>query len=167
MKARDFLGRLVMILGIVLVVLAVMAVRVGAQSENPPGAVTPEQLSELLKTLLQPAALLNVAAAALSLIASYVPVWREKWAAKDPTFKSLGMLGAVTGLAVIIGVLSFTKVVAIVTPDSTGLILLVISWGTALWTNSTTYQYSPPVASVVVAKANVTTDATTKAPKAG
>ena len=115
--------------------------------------MTYEQIVDALKQLLSGPALMNFAAIVLSLVASYVPGWREKWAAKDPTFKSLGMLLSITGLAIVIGVVSFTKFILIVPADSTGVVVLIVSWGTALWTNATTYTYSPQLPTVLAIKA--------------
>jgi hypothetical protein len=116
--------------------------------------LTPEQLAEFGKTVLVPGGMIQAAAILLSLIVSYVPGWREKWAAKDPQFKSLAMLGGVTAISLIIALVSFTGIIPIVPATLGGGITIVASWFLSLITNNTTYQYSPPVASVVVAKAS-------------
>lgn len=107
-----------------------------------------ETLLALLATILQPAVLLNAASIFLSLICSYVPNWRDKWAAKDESFQRLAMLITVTAIVVLAGVLSFTGVVAIVPFGKAGIMLLIFSWLSALWTNQTTYKFSPQVDSV-------------------
>ena len=107
-----------------------------------------ETLVALLATLLQPAVLINAASIFLSLICSYVPVWRDKWAAKDSDFQRLAMLIAITGIVVLVGVLSFTGLVILVPPGMPGIMLLIFTWLSALWTNQTTYKLSPQVESV-------------------
>jgi len=113
-----------------------------------------DEILKLAVTLVQPAVLLSAASALVSLIVSYIPGWREKWAAKDPTFKAWAMLLAVTIIAALAGVASFTGFLVIVPATKEGLIILVFAWISSLWTNQATYQLSVPTASVRAVKAN-------------
>jgi hypothetical protein len=97
--------------------------------------------------------IINLMAVILSLVSTYFPGFREIYAAWDSAHKALFQLYIVTGIVLVAALLTFTKVLVLVTPDVNGVLLLIVMWGTALYSNQTTYGYSQPPQSVLDAKA--------------
>ena len=97
--------------------------------------------------------LINLAAIIVSLCCTYIPGFQETFASWTSSKKMLFQLIIITSLVVIAAVLSFTGIWLLVSPDKTGVIALVVMWGSALWTNQTTYSMSPEPKPVTVAKA--------------
>ena len=98
--------------------------------------------------------LITLAQVALSLAASYIPGFREWFAAKTDVQKSLGMLLSVTLITVLVGVLSFTKIWVLVPATQDGVLFLVLQWLFALNANQTAYKLSPQTDSVRAIKLN-------------
>ena len=115
--------------------------------------MTEDQIIELAKTLLTAPILLGVVGGIISLLTSYWPGFREKYAALDPVQKAAGQFGLITAVVLAIALVSFTRLIAVVPPNLVGGLVLALSWLTAVWTNQSTFTASPPVASVVVIKA--------------
>lgn len=111
-----------------------------------------EQMLELAKQILIPNFMLNVVGVIISLCTSYIPGFREKYAAMKPVEKSLGQLIIVSIVVLLVGILSWTKVLMIVPNTTFGALLLGASWVSALVVNQTTYQFSTPTASVLLVK---------------
>jgi hypothetical protein len=118
----------------------------------PSDPVTYEQFLAMARTILQPAVLLSVAGALLSLIASYWPGLNEWFAGQGEKFKPLCMLAVITVIAVLVGVLSFTNILPLIPATGEGLWLLGFSWIMALVSNQTTYKLSPQTAVVRAVK---------------
>jgi hypothetical protein len=98
-----------------------------------------EQIIEIVKQILQPPVLLAVAGAVLSLLAAYVPRFREWFAALTPSRQAFGMFITITSLSILIGIVSWTGFIVIVEPTKGGLIVLIFSWLSGLWANQNTY----------------------------
>jgi hypothetical protein len=115
--------------------------------------MTPEQLLALAKTVLQPTVIVSVAGILISLITSYWPGFREWYAALTPTKKSLGQFFAITFICLMIGVLTWTGLMLLIPVGWPGILLLIFIWISALKANTTAYQLSPQVQSVIDVKA--------------
>jgi hypothetical protein len=109
------------------------------------------QMAELLKNILQPITLLSVAGAIVSLFSAYMPGFREWYAKMETVKKSLMQFVIVTVLILIAGILSWTRVVPVVTPDMTGTFVLVMAWISALTSNQAAYVLAPETKSVKAA----------------
>lgn len=116
--------------------------------------MTEEQLVALLVTVLQPTVLLSIAGGILSVITSYVYGFREWYAALPPETKGLGQVFMCTVVVVIVGILSWTRILQVVPADKLGFFTLVISWIGAIVSNQTVYQVtkSNQVSRVMVIK---------------
>ena len=99
------------------------------------------QIVELVKQILQPPVLLGVAGALISLIAFYVPKFKDWYAALSTTQKSLSMFTTITALCVLVGISSWTGFIVIVDPNKGGVIVLLFSWISALVSNQTTFTF--------------------------
>lgn len=106
--------------------------------------------------ILQPTIMLNLIGIAISLMTSYIPGFREWYATRTSAEKGLGQVIAITLVVVVCGILSWTKIVAIVTPDYMGFVTLAGAWFSALTTNQATYMLSPKVESVKMVEASKT-----------
>lgn len=119
--------------------------------------MTEEKIVELIKQILQSPVLLAVAGAVISLLAAYVPGFREWFAALKPNQQAFGMFITITGLTVLIGIVSWTGFIVIVEPTKGGLIVLIFSWLSGLWTNQGTYpliKNSLPASVMAIKKGN-------------
>lgn len=116
-----------------------------------------QEIVELVKQILQPPVLLAVAGAILSLFAAYVPRFREWFAALPPSQQAFGMFITITALSILIGIVSWTGFIVIVEPTKGGLIVLIFSWLSGLWTNQGTYpliKNSLPASVMAIKKGN-------------
>lgn len=147
MKAKDFLGRVILILGIVMVALLVMAVRVMAQTgSGDPGGVPPVQVT--------PEALALFAGGALSLFFSYVPKLNTKFAALATESKRLIMLGLLAATAVVIYGLGCGGIVQTgIACSQQGLTRLVYIFVLAMISNQSTFTITPQTSAVKAVKA--------------
>jgi hypothetical protein len=101
--------------------------------------MTEDQIVDLVKQILQAPVLMGAAGALISLLATYLPGFREWFAALSSSHKALGMWVAITVLTILVGVSSWTKFVVIVTPDKSGAIVLIFTYFTTLIANQSTY----------------------------
>ena len=116
------------------------------------GSLTYEQIVEIAKNVLQAPVLLAVAGALISFLTSYIPGFREWYAAKTATEKALGQLIAVTVVTLLVGILSWTRILVIVPDGVPGIVILIFSWGNALFANQTTYKMTTQPKSVLAIK---------------
>lgn len=100
------------------------------------------------------ALLVNLAGIILSLISTYVPGWREKFAAWTSEKKSLFMLIVMAAVTVVIGLLSWSGIWVLIPATKEGLLFLFITFGTAMVTNQATYTISPQPKKVKEIKAS-------------
>lgn len=115
--------------------------------------MTPEQMLLLLQSVLQPAVMLGFVGSLLSLAANYIPGLNEWFAGQGEKFKPLVMLGLITVIVLVLGGLSFGKVLPVVSPDLTGAFTLIIAWFSALVANQTTFTYTKSIRPARVMKA--------------
>jgi hypothetical protein len=101
--------------------------------------MTEKDILEVVKVILQPTMLLSFTGLLVSLLTSYIPGFREWYAVLKPVQKALGQVVIITVIIICVGILSFTKVLAIVPANTLGVMLLVISWFSTIVTNQTTY----------------------------
>lgn len=114
--------------------------------------MTAEQVLEMIRTILQPTVLLTVVGSVISLLTSYVPGFREWYAALPDVNKKLGQGLMVTIVTAGVGIVSFTGVLAVVPADLSGALILVFAWYSALNANQTTYKLSPQRVNVLAIK---------------
>lgn len=81
---------------------------------------------ELLKGAVQLAVLMDVVATVLSLVCSYFPGFRVWFAGQDAAYKARFQVLGLLGLVILIGAVSFTKVLPLVPADWNGVIVLVV-----------------------------------------
>lgn len=100
------------------------------------------------KNILDPTVMLNVVGVIISLLTSYLPGFREWYAALKPVEKGLGQVIAITIVVVAVGIVSWTGFVKVVSPGNDGLTTLVLGWIYAVIANQVTYQLSPQIEQV-------------------
>ena len=94
------------------------------------------------------ALVVSLAAILISLIASYIPGFREWWAGLEDVVKQLGMLISITLICLGVGVLSWTGVWLLIPAGKDGIVWLVIIWIQALVANQGAYKFSPQLSVV-------------------
>jgi hypothetical protein len=114
--------------------------------------MTVAELLAVVRTIVQPIIILKTMGGAISLATSYIPGFREKYAALTPVQKSFGQGAFITIVTLLVGVFSWTHILPIVPDDITGIALLAVSWYGAMDTNQTIYNMSTQVPSVLLIK---------------
>lgn len=84
----------------------------------------------------------------LTLLASYIPGFREKFAALAPAAKQLYMLLAIVVVVGVVALLSFTRVWQLVPATKEGAVGLVIMLVETVVTNQAVYHITPQTATV-------------------
>jgi hypothetical protein len=138
-----------LLLIVVLLLAFVIPVLAAPLKDAPPGiAVTPT-----------PEMLALIAGVVLSLVFSYVPGLNVKFAALDPTYKRLIMLGLLVLTAGAVFGLSCASVLTGVTCDQPGLMQLVTILILSVIANQSTFAISPLTNAVQIAKLTGSVDA--------
>lgn len=106
-----------------------------------------------IPTQLTVGLVINLLSVLLSLFTTYWPGFRETYAAWDSTHKAGFQAIIITAIVVLAAILTFTNIWLLVAPDRNGVLLLIVMWGTALWSNQTAYGMFTPPQSVQIAKA--------------
>jgi hypothetical protein len=88
----------------------------------------------------------------LTLLASYVPGFREKFASLPPTAKQLWMLLAIAVVTGCVALLSFTHVWQLVPATREGAVGLVVMFVETVIANQAVYQITPQTQAVKKAK---------------